>query len=107
MFNLTKLFSSAKTDYKELLSQGAIILDVRTAAEYQTGHIPGSLNIPLDAIPANLAVLKAKNKPFITVCRSGARSSMAAQVLGKMGMKAYDGGSWRNLEQPARDYARA
>ncbi|HRB19894.1 MAG TPA: rhodanese-like domain-containing protein, partial [Chitinophagales bacterium] len=35
-----------KVDYKQLLQEGAVIIDVRTKAEYQSGHIKGSMNIP-------------------------------------------------------------
>ncbi len=43
---LDKLFGGPKVDLKELVKQGAVIVDVRTPAEYQGGHIKGSINIP-------------------------------------------------------------
>mgnify|MGYP003411451526 FL=1 len=46
---LNNLFASKPgIDFKELVKQGAVIVDVRTASEYKTGHIAGSLNIELD-----------------------------------------------------------
>ena len=69
-----KLFGGTPVNYKELLSNGAIIVDVRSAGEYKSGHIPGSRNLPLDGIRGKIQDLKKTNKPVITVCRSGARS---------------------------------
>ena len=43
-----------KVEYAELVKQGAIILDVRTKGEYASGHIKGSINIPVDRLNSNL-----------------------------------------------------
>lgn len=58
---------------------GAVVVDVRSTEEYAVAHIPGSLNIPLDDLPARL-----KDVPNATVhvlCGSGKRSSQAAAIL--------------------------
>ena len=47
-----------KVDYKELIKNGAQIVDVRTKAEYQQGHIKGSINIPLNNLSNHYASLK-------------------------------------------------
>jgi len=47
-----------KVDYSDLVKQGAIILDVRSKGEYQSGHIKGSINIPLDTLNNNLNTSK-------------------------------------------------
>jgi phage shock protein E len=86
-----------KTDYKELMQQGAIVIDVRSAAEFRSGHVPGSVNIALEQIGASVNNLKQKNKPLILVCRSGARSGMATGILKNAGLEAYNGGPWDNL----------
>lgn len=39
-----------KTDYADLVKQGAVIVDVRSKSEYAGGHIKGSLNIPVDQL---------------------------------------------------------
>jgi rhodanese-related sulfurtransferase len=83
---------------KELHNNGAIIVDVRTAEEFRTGHIKNSINIPLQQLSQKIASLKQKNKPVITVCLSGGRSSMAVSVLKKAGIEAYNGGGWSSLE---------
>jgi len=49
-------------NYKTLLQQGAIIIDVRSKGEFQGGHIKGSLNMPVDVLRQNLSQLKNKTK---------------------------------------------
>ncbi len=78
---LKKIFGGTTITYKELVTNGAIIVDVRTSGEFKAGHIPGSKNFPLDNIRTKVADLKKLNKPVITVCRSGARSGMAKGIL--------------------------
>jgi rhodanese-related sulfurtransferase len=74
-------------------------VDVRTTAEYQSGHIKGSINIPVDQIKSKVEQLKAKNKPVITCCKSGARSGMAKSILKAQGIEVYNGGGWNVLQQ--------
>lgn len=86
-----------KTDYKALIKAGAIIVDVRTPAEYRQGHIKGSMNIPLNDLSSRAAKLK-KDVPVITCCASGMRSASAKGVLKSMGFKeVYNGGGWNSL----------
>jgi len=85
-----------KVDLKEVLSQGATILDVRSTAEYAGGHIKGSMNIPLDQLEQKLSKLP-KDKAIIACCLSGARSGRAADILRSKGIEAYNGGGWSSL----------
>ncbi len=96
---LKRLFGiGPKTDFAELVRQGAIIVDVRSKAEFQGGHIKGSINIPLDQIAANHKQLKDKAKPIITCCASGMRSSAAKGILKSNGYTSvYNGGGWQSL----------
>ncbi len=94
---LKKIFGGTSVNYKELVNQGAVIVDVRTKSEYNTGHIQGSKNMPLDSIRTKINELKKLNKPVITVCRSGARSGMAKGILKSAGLEVYNGGPWNNL----------
>jgi phage shock protein E len=97
--SLKKIFSPVKTDYAQLLSEGAIILDVRSPGEYVTGHIKGSINIPVNKLSENLNKLKSKSKPIITCCASGMRSASAKGILESKGYtKVVNGGSWQSLE---------
>ncbi len=100
MLNMFKnMFSSApEVNYAELVKNGAIIVDVRTAGEFKSGHIKGSTNIPLDIIKNMSAELKQKNKVIITCCRSGNRSGMAKSILQESGIECYNGGAWNVLD---------
>jgi rhodanese-related sulfurtransferase len=86
------------TDYKVHLTQGAKIIDVRTATEYKNGHIEGSENIPLPKISAQSKKLLALNKTIILCCASGMRSGQATAMLKSVGVDALNGGSWRSLK---------
>lgn len=55
------------------------ILDVRTPAEYESAHIPGAVNIPLDKLDGQLAALARREASTILVCRSGARATQAQE----------------------------
>ena len=94
---LKKLLGGSSTDYRALIDKGAVIIDVRTPAEFKEGHIPGSRNIPLDQIGSKSAELKKAGKPVITVCRSGSRSGMAKSKLSASGLEVYNGGGWQSL----------
>jgi phage shock protein E len=84
-------------DYKQLIKDGAVILDVRTKVEYQQGHIRGSMNIPLQLLDHNLSKLN-KDKPVITCCASGMRSGSAKMILRSKGFsQVYNGGGWMSL----------
>jgi rhodanese-related sulfurtransferase len=100
MFNLLKglMNSAPATDFKELVKNGAIIVDVRTPGEFKTGHIKGSVNIPLDVLATQTASLAKKGVPVITCCRSGGRSGAAIGILKSAGIDAYNGGPWDSLE---------
>ena len=66
-------------------TQGAILLDVRTAEEYENGYIPDSKNIPFQDIAKAANVIDDKNTPLYVLCNSGSRSSQAVNILRTMG----------------------
>lgn len=87
-----------KVDYAQLVKQGAIIVDVRSKGEYQSGHIAGSINMPVDTLKSNLGKLK-KDKPIITCCASGMLSASAKSILESNGYtEVYNGGGWSSLQ---------
>lgn len=86
-----------QVDFPQLLKDGAIILDVRTPAEYRGGHVAGSKNVPLNELGRHTERLAKKGKVVITCCASGARSGMAARNLNKAGIEAYNGGPWTRV----------
>jgi rhodanese-related sulfurtransferase len=104
MFEVIKKLLGVKTiDYAQLVKEGAIILDVRTSGEFSTGHIKGSINIPVNSLTHNLSKLKSKNRPVITCCASGSRSASAKSILQSNGFpNVYNGGSWLSLNHKLR-----
>lgn len=86
-----------KTDYAQLLKDGAVIIDVRSPQEYAQGAIPGSENIPLGSIPSRIKQIKSLEIPVICVCASGMRSGSAKAQLKAAGVDAYNGGPWTKM----------
>lgn len=73
-----------------------IIIDVRTKEEYESGHIKGAINIPVDAINS---IDIDKTKKIIVYCKSGKRSNNAANILLNKGYKyIYDMGGINNWQ---------
>lgn len=64
---------------------GAMLLDVRTSQEYAQGHIPGSVNLPLQSIDSAEKLIDNKNISIYVYCQSGARSARASAALRRMG----------------------
>ncbi|TNE55230.1 MAG: rhodanese-like domain-containing protein [Bacteroidetes bacterium] len=96
--SLFKSLFGPKTDYRELLSQGAVIVDVRSEGEFRGGHIKGSKNIPLDQLSSKASKLP-KDKAIICCCASGVRSGSAKGMLKSKGFQeVYNGGGWRSLQ---------
>jgi rhodanese-related sulfurtransferase len=86
-------------NYRDLVHQGAIIVDVRTKGEYKGGHIKGSINIAVDELKSNLHRIPDKQKTIITCCASGMRSASARRLLTSAGYQAVlNGGSWASLQ---------
>jgi rhodanese-related sulfurtransferase len=97
--NLLELIFGKKDNLQEIISNGAVILDVRTKGEYQSGHLRNSINIPVDNLPQNIKKLD-KDKPIITCCASGARSGYTRRILKSNGFEqVYNGGSWQSLKK--------
>lgn len=89
-------------DYKELVKNGAKILDVRSRAEYASGHIKGSINVPLNELNKIPKNIKPDNT-VITCCASGMRSAAAKSQLKAMGFTSvFNGGGWMSLNQKIR-----
>ena len=99
MFEFLKRLFGGGTDIKVLLLEGAIILDVRTKAEYKRGHIKGSINMPLPKIDRQIKQLQKYNKPIITCCASGRRSGVAATRIKAYGLEAHNGGAWTSVRR--------
>ncbi len=80
-----------------LIKEGAFLVDVRSPGEFASGHVNGSVNIPLDQIPSQLSKFKSKEH-IVVFCRSGARSGQAKAILGQNGFKnVTNGGTWQDI----------
>ena len=66
-------------------TSGGVLLDVRTPQEYQSGHIPGSVNAPLQTLGDDNTLPANQDTPLFVYCHSGARSSQAVRMLNRMG----------------------
>jgi rhodanese-related sulfurtransferase len=98
--SIKSIFGLKQTDYKQLMKDGAVILDVRSSSEYASGHIEGSINISVNKLADDLSKLKDKKKPIITCCASGMRSASAKGILESIGYEnVHNGGAWQNLNQ--------
>jgi phage shock protein E len=70
----------------EPLPANAVVIDVRSPAEFTMGHVEGALNIPVEAITAQtLAPLSDKTQTLVVYCASGMRSGYARSMLMQMG----------------------
>jgi rhodanese-related sulfurtransferase len=93
---------------RELLDSGRQprILDVRTPTEFETAHIPGAYNVPLDLLREHRTELRQHlDEDVILVCRSGARASQAERTLAGAGLpnlRVLTGGmlAWQTSDAP-------
>ncbi len=86
-----------QVDFKSLVKDGAVVIDVRTPEEYAQGHVENAINIPLQVIGNEVEKIKAFNKPVIVYCLSGGRSSSAKSFLANQGVEVYNGGGIRDI----------
>jgi rhodanese-related sulfurtransferase len=93
---LFDMFAKARHDGREKVKNGALLLDVRTPEEFREGHIAGAKNIPVQQLAQRLDELGPKSRPIVVYCRSGARSSAAAQFLKNQGYQVTDIGAMSN-----------
>nr|WP_321225303.1 rhodanese-like domain-containing protein [uncultured Psychroserpens sp.] len=92
------IFGAKKRQVEEYVSNGAVILDVRTQREWDNGHIENSVHIPLNELNNRVAEVKALNKPVIACCESGVRSAKAAKFLKLNNINAINGGGWVSVK---------
>ena len=70
-----------------MVAAGAVLLDVRTPAEFQQGHLPGAINIPVGEVAARVAEIGPPTTAVVTYCQAGGRSARAAATLTQLGFK--------------------
>ena len=89
-----------------ILEQKVFVLDVREPSEYKSGHIAGSVLIPVGQVNARFEeLLQYQDQPMLVVCGSGARSAAAIAMLSKRGfsnLRNLRGGmdAWRGAKLP-------
>lgn len=96
---LSSLFGNKKKKIDDFISRGAIIVDVRSREEYESGAIPGSKHIPVQNIESQCTTIKQWNKPVICVCASGGRSASATTLLKSKGVDVLNGGTWVSVNK--------
>jgi phage shock protein E len=86
-----------ETDARDLVEQGAQLVDVRNPHEYRHNPLPGSVNIPLSVIQQGLKQLN-KETPVLLYCSSGQRSGIAKRLLEAYGFSlVHNLGSYTRL----------
>ncbi len=81
---------------REYQTRGGLLIDVRSPAEFKSGHLPRAINLPLHELDANVPRL-AQDKDLVLLlhCKTGLRSALAAQRLKRQGYaKAFNLGSY-------------
>jgi rhodanese-related sulfurtransferase len=74
----------SRAEAREMLDDGAQLVDVRADHEWEAGHLPGAVHIALPDLPARIEEID-KDRPVIIYCRGGNRSTMAAGALAEAG----------------------
>lgn len=84
IFGKKKSINTGVEEYKG--TEGALLIDVREANEYSSGHIPEAVNVPLSTLNTSITkVVPDQDKTLFVYCLSGARSRKAADILKTMG----------------------
>lgn len=78
---------------------GAVLLDVRTKEEYVQGHVPESINMPLERLTS---IQVGKDRPLFVYCLSGARSAQACRWLNRKGYTATNIGGLTGYRGPMK-----
>jgi len=71
---------------QKAIAAGAQVIDVRTAGEFQMGHIPGAVNTPVDQLEAT-AQSWDKDAAYVVYCATGQRSATAVEIMRTLGFK--------------------
>jgi phage shock protein E len=95
---LNQLFGGSRAGCMEMDYENSVVIDVRTPHEFKTGHVHGSVNIPLNILGDHVVDLKQEGKSVILCCATGARSGRASSMLKAHGIQACNGGSWISVK---------
>jgi rhodanese-related sulfurtransferase len=82
-------FNKSPAEYEQARAAGATVIDVCTPKEFAAGHVPGALNIDVNAPDfANQAAKLDKSKPVLVNCHAGIRGARAAAILDELGFQS-------------------
>lgn len=70
----------AAGELQQIVERGGVVVDVREPDEYDEGHVPGAILVPLGSVEENSEIFR-RPVPVYVVCRSGARSMKACEIL--------------------------
>jgi phage shock protein E len=89
IYTLTGIRLIPASQAKRLIKSGEItqIVDIRTKTEYDLGHYPNSVHIPVNKINKNTVQKLDKEKPTLVYCNTGQRARYAANKLDKLGFR--------------------
>jgi len=98
---LKRLTQLTPASAREWLNKGALVIDVRSEAEYREQHLPGTINIPLNRLGNEIAChAPNKERPLLLHCLSGGRSGIGKGVLQKLGYQhVFNLGSYGRAEK--------
>ena len=84
---------------REIINQeNTVLIDVREAYEFASGHAEGAVNFPLTSLPSHVNEIKKMRKTIVVYCRSGMRSSNALGFLKAQGVSdVYNGGGLEDV----------
>jgi len=104
IFILKRISFVSMATARGLLKAGALVIDVRSAGEFNSRHLPGAINIELGRLTAEITrVAPDKERVLLVHCLSGGRSGLARQQLRGMGYKnVYNLGSYGRAEKIVR-----
>lgn len=95
--------ASPPDEIQQALAEGALVLDVRTPAEFAQRHYPGALNIPYDQLRERHRELGDPARTIVIYCRTGRRSAIAAETLRSLGFtRIIDAKTLENLTPRGR-----
>ena len=83
-----------RDEARRLLGRDGVVVDVRSIEEFEQGHAPECLHLPLNLVSLLAAERLPAGLPLLVCCASGARSHLAVQELRSMGFDAHNLGPW-------------
>jgi rhodanese-related sulfurtransferase len=103
LFGLNRVSFVGAQKVRQLLRQGALVVDVRSPAEFEAGHVTGAVNLPLRTLGDDLPRrVPDRNQVLLLYCLSGVRSGIATRRSQAMGYShAFNLGSYRRARRIA------